>query len=309
MAERHSGDPHVMISSRSIGFIALAGAIAGYGGLWPVSKTALEFMPPFWYASIRILTGAVILFTLLWITGKLRWPTRHDVPLVLSVGVFMMAIYTLLMHIALLYVDAGRAALLGYTTPIWVLPAAYFFLKERPSWRRLIGLIVAMCGLVVLFNPATFDWSDADVVIGNAMLLCCSISWSIAIIHIRKHKPQRTPFQLAPFQLTLAGTLIAIMALIFDPLPVFTGSMLEVGVFAYGGIMGTAVAMLSVTTAIRYLPTVVSTVGLLGAPVFALTLSVVFLNETLTFGLAAGLVLILAGIGLVSVPDRRSSDG
>jgi drug/metabolite transporter (DMT)-like permease len=99
------------------------------------------------------------------------------------------------------------------------------------------------------------------------------------------------------------------MALIFDPLPVFTGSMLEVGVFAYGGIMGTAVAMLSVTTAIRYLPTVVSTVGLLGVPVFALTLSVVFLNETLTFGLAAGLVLILAGIGLVSVPDRRSSDG
>jgi drug/metabolite transporter (DMT)-like permease len=85
--------------------------------------------------------------------------------------------------------------------------------------------------------------------------------------------------------------------------------MLEVGVFAYGGIMGTAVAMLSVTTAIRYLPTVVSTVGLLGVPVFALTLSVVFLNETLTFGLAAGLVLILAGIGLVSVPDRRSSDG
>ena len=141
------------------------------------------------------------------------------------------------------------------------------------------------------------------------MLLCCGISWSIAIIHIRKHKPQRTPFQLAPFQLTLAGSLIAIMALIFDPLPMFTGSMLEVGVFAYGGIMGTAVAMLSVTTAIRYLPTVVSTVGLLGVPVFALTLSVVFLNETLTFGLAAGLVLIRAGIGLVSVPDKRSSGG
>lgn len=298
-----------MISPRAIGFIALLGAILGYGGLWPVSKTALEFMPPFWYAAIRILTGATILFGVLWMTGKLRWPTRHDVPLVLSVGVFMMAIYTLLMHIALLYVDAGRAALLGYTTPIWVLPAAYFFLKERPSRRRLLGLIVAMCGLIVLFNPSTFDWSDTDVVIGNAMLLGCGISWSISIIHIRKHKPQRTPFQLAPFQLTLAGSLIAVMALIFDPLPIFTGSMLEIGVFAYGGIMGTAVAMLSVTTAIRYLPTVVSTVGLLGVPVFALSLSVIFLNEELTVGLSAGLVLILAGIGLVSVPDRRSSDG
>jgi drug/metabolite transporter (DMT)-like permease len=296
-----------VISPRTLGFIALAGAIVGYGGLWPVSKTALEFMPPFWYASIRILTGAAILFVLLKLTGNLRLPTRHDMVLVFSVGIFMMAIYTLLMHVALLYVEAGRAALLGYTTPIWVLPAAYFFLKERPSRRRLVGLCIAMAGLVVLFNPTTFDWTDTDVVIGNLMLLGCGLSWSVSIIHIRKHQPQRTPFQLAPFQLTLAGGLIAIMALIFDPLPVFTGSALEIGVFAYGGILGTAVAMLSVTTCIRYLPTVVSTVGLLGVPVFAMSLSIVLLGEELTYGLALGMVLIIAGIGLVSVPDYRTS--
>lgn len=294
-----------MISHRTIGFIALAGAILGYGGLWPVSKTALEFMPPFWYAAIRIAIGATILFGILLATGKLRLPTRHDIPLVFSVGIFMMAIYTLLMHIALLYVEAGRAALLGYTTPIWVLPAAYFVLKERPSRRRLLGLVVAVAGLVVLFNPGSFDWTDRDVVIGNLMLLGCGLSWSVSIIHIRKHKPVRTPFQLAPFQLSLAAVLIAIMALVFDPLPVWTGEAVQIGVFAYGGIMGTAVAMLSVTTAIRYLPTVVSTVGLLGVPVFALSLSVLLLGETLTVDLAAGLVLILAGIGLVSVPDRR----
>lgn len=294
-----------MISHRTIGFIALAGAILGYGGLWPVSKTALEFMPPFWYAAIRIAIGATILFGILLATGKLRLPTRHDIPLVFSVGIFMMAIYTLLMHIALLYVEAGRAALLGYTTPIWVLPAAYFVLKERPSRRRLLGLVVAVAGLVVLFNPGSFDWTDRDVVIGNLMLLGCGLSWSVSIIHIRKHKPVRTPFQLAPFQLSLAAVLIAIMALAFDPLPVWTGEAVQIGVFAYGGIMGTAVAMLSVTTAIRYLPTVVSTVGLLGVPVFALSLSVLLLGETLTVDLAAGLVLILAGIGLVSVPDRR----
>jgi len=296
-----------VISPRTLGFIALAGAIVGYGGLWPVSKTALEFMPPFWYASIRILTGAAILFVLLKLTGNLRLPTRHDMVLVFSVGIFMMAIYTLLMHVALLYVEAGRAALLGYTTPIWVLPAAYFCLKERPSRRRLVGLCIAMAGLVVLFNPTTFDWTDTDVVIGNLMLLGCGLSWSVSIIHIRKHQPQRTPFQLAPFQLTLAGGLIAIMALIFDPLPVFTGSALEIGVFAYGGILGTAVAMLSVTTCIRYLPTVVSTVGLLGVPVFAMSLSIVLLGEELTYGLALGMVLIIAGIGLVSVPDYRTS--
>lgn len=293
-----------MIAPRTLGFIALAGAIVGYGGLWPVSRVALEFTPPFWYAAIRIGIGGIILAGILLATGQLKLPTRHDVPLVLTVGIFMMAIYTLLMHVALLYVEAGRAALLGYTTPLWVLPASYIFLKERPSKRRLAGVATAMVGLIVLFNPTTFDWSDRNVVIGNAMLLCCGLSWSVAIIHIRKHQPQRTPFQLAPFQLGLATILIAGMALIFDPLPIWTGSPEQIGVFAYGGILGTAVAMLSVTTCIRYLPTVVSTVGLLGTPVFALTLSVIFLDEKLTLGLALGVVLILGGIGLVSVPQR-----
>ena len=283
----------------------MAGAVVGYGGLWPVSRIALEFTPPFWYAAIRISIGAVILFGILLATGKLKLPTRHDLPLVLSVGIFMMAIYTLLMHVALLYVEAGRAALLGYTTPLWVLPAAYLFLGERPSRRRLLGMAVAMTGLAVLFNPLTFDWTDSNVVIGNAMLLGCGLSWSVAIIHIRRHQPERTPFQLAPFQLGLAAALIVVMALIFDPLPVWTGSVEQIGVFAYGGIMGTAVAMLSVTTCVRYLPTVVSTVGLLGTPVFALTLSVIFLAEELTAGLAVGVILILGGIALVSVPQRR----
>lgn len=289
----------------SIGYTALVAAIIGYGGLWPVTKIALEFFPPFWFAALRILGGAIALFFVLQITGKLRLPTRHDLPLVLSVGFFMMALFTLLMHLGLIYVEAGRAALLGYTTPVWVLPAAYCFLGERPSRRRLLGLVVAITGLIVLFNPSTMDWSDRNVVVGNILLLMCGLSWSVSIVHIRKHQPQRTPLQLAPFQLSFAALILIIAACMFDPFPTLTLSTAEVSVLAYGSIMGTAVAMLSVTVCFKFLPTLVSTVGLLGVPVFAMLLSVTFLDEKLTAGLITGMVLIIGGIGLVSVPSRK----
>ena len=55
----------------------------------------------------------------------------------------------------------------------------------------------------------------------------------------------------------------------------------------------------------RYLPTTISTVGLLGAPVCALLLSVIFLDEKLTTDLLIGVVLILGGMVLVSLPDAR----
>lgn len=298
-----------MISTRTIGYITLVGAIVGYGGLWPVTRKAIETMPPFWFASLRMWAGLSILIVVLHFTGRLRMPSRHDLPLILSIGILMLAFYTTLMHIALLYVEAGRAALLGYTTPLWVMPAMYFLFGEKPSRRKLAGMVIAMAGLVILFNPGAFDWSDGDVILGNALLLVCALLWSVTIIHIRSYRPVLTPIQLAPFQLMISATFIGVVALIFEPLPDFAWTGEEVGLFAYGATFGTALAMMSVTTCVRYLPTVVSTVGLLGAPVFALILSVLFLDEALTPDLAAGLVLIIGGIALVSVPDGKKMSG
>jgi drug/metabolite transporter (DMT)-like permease len=295
-----------VFSTRTVGYIALVGAVVGYGGLWPVTRRAIETIPPFWFASLRMWVGLLILIAVLYFTRRLRLPSRHDLPLILSIGFLMLAFYTTLMHIALLYVEAGRAALLGYTTPLWVMPAAYFLFGETPSRRKLFGMAIAIIGLVILFNPGAFDWSDNNVILGNALLLICALLWSVTIIHIRGHRPVLSPIQLAPFQLMISASFICLIALIFEPLPDignWTGA--EAGLFAYGATFGTALAMMSVTTCVRYLPTVVSTVGLLGAPVCALVLSVLFLDEALTVDLATGLVLIVGGIALVSVPDRK----
>tara|TARA_B100000700_G_scaffold298389_1_gene364230 strand:- start:3200 stop:4117 length:918 start_codon:yes stop_codon:yes gene_type:complete len=295
-----------MLSNRTVGYLALVGAVVGYGGLWPITRKAIETIPPFWFASLRMWTGVIILLGILHFTRRLRLPSRHDLPLVLSIGFLMLAFYTTLMHIALLYVEAGRAALLGYTTPLWVMPAAYLLLGEKPPKRKMIGMATAMIGLVMLFNPGGFDWTNGDVVTGNALLLICALLWSVTIIHIRVYRPILTPIQLAPYQLMISASFIGVLALIFEPWPDFDWTGTEWAMVTYGGTFGTALAMMSVTTCVRYLPTVVSTVGLLGAPVFALLLSVLFLDEELTFELASGLVLIIGGIALVSAPDNRN---
>ena len=301
---RHSVERSVL-ASRTVGYLALIGAVVGYGGLWPVTGRAIEVFPPFWFASLRMWVGIIILVGVLYFTGRLRMPSRRDVRLIISIGFLMMALYTALMHVALEYVAAGRAALLGYTTPLWVLPAAYLLFGQIPTRRKVAGIFIAMVGLVVLFNPTAFDWSNTDVVLGNTLLLFCAVLWSISIIHIRACKPTLTPLQLAPFQLTIAATFMLVLALLFDPPMHWAWTNEEFLLFGYGATFGTALAMISVTTCMRYLPTTISTVGLLGAPVCALVLSVIFLDEKLTTDLLIGVVLILGGMVLVSVPDTR----
>ena len=164
-----TGNKHPPRSQTAIGIAILAVAVVSYGGLWPVMRTSVELIPPFWFATARVLIGAIVLFAVLAVTGRFRVPPRTDLPIILSVGICMMGIFVTLVHYALQFVPAGRGALLAYSTPLWVTPVAVLFLGVRLTPMRMVGLIMGLGGLGFMFNPAGFDWSDPEVLIGNGL--------------------------------------------------------------------------------------------------------------------------------------------
>lgn len=291
-------------ATRKAGLTALGCAVVCYGCLWPVTRIAVQHMPPIWFAVVRLGTGAAIIFAILAATGRLRVPPRHDLPLLLNVGVLMVGVFAMLINSGLQFVETGRGALLSYTTPIWVTPAAALLLGERVTRARLLGLALALSGLAVLFNPASFDWSDRPVVIGNAMMVLAAMVWSVGILHLRAHRPVLTTLQLVPWQLGVAAAVCLTGALWLEGPPDFAWTPEVVAVLAYGGPVGTAAAFWGVASTFRLLPPVTGTVGMLGAPVVALVIAAAFMGEPVTPALAAGLVLILGGIALVTVATR-----
>ena len=297
--------PQPAPAGNRIGFAFLISGIFSYGWLWPVMRAGVEHLPPLWFASTRVFIGALVLMAVLAVQGRLKIPTRADMPAVLSVGICMMGLYVSLVHTAMAYIPAGRGALLGYSTPLFVTPVAILFLGERMTQLKGVGLALGLGGLAVLFNPVEFDWSDGDALFGSALCLLAALSWSIAIVQMRLHKWNLTPLQLGPWQLLLA-TIITLPFSIYvaEPRAVSLNTDMVLLVL-YGGVFGTAVAMWSVASSIRYIGAVTTSIGLLGGPVVAITTSVLLLGEALTLTLAGGLVLILGGIGLVTWSDAR----
>jgi len=53
-------------------------------------------------------------------------------------------------------VDAehGRAAVLGFTMPLWATLLSILFLKERVTPRRIAGLAMGLCAMGLLLWPA-----------------------------------------------------------------------------------------------------------------------------------------------------------
>ncbi len=297
--------PPTPIRGNALLFMAVA--VIGYGGLWPAMRLTVERMPALWSGATRLLLGSAFLFLILVLTRRLALPGRRDLAAIISVGVFMMGAYVPLVHYALQFVPAGRGALLGYTTPLWVAPLAILLLGERLSKLKLAGMVTGLAGLVVLFNPAAFDWTQRDTLIGNGLLLLAAMLWSITILHLRRHRWHLSPLQLGPWQLLLATAMVVPAAWIVEGPPTASWDGSLVALTAYNGIVGTAIALWAVTSALRALPAVTVSVGLLGAPVIAIGLSVALLGEAMTVTLGTGIVLVLAGLALVATAQGREA--
>ena len=263
-------------------------------------------MPPLWFGFARILSASIFLFLVLAAIGQLRMPGRQDVPIIIALGMFMMGVFISLSHMGMVSVGSGRAALLGYSTPLWVTPFAVLFLGERLGPAKAAGLAVGLAGLAVLFNPLGFDWSDADVVAGNAMLMGAAFTWSGCILYLRTRTYRLTTLQLAPWQLLVAAATILAAALALEGGRSIEWTGENIVLIALIGPLGTSVTFWALTSTMRYLPAITASIGFLGVPVGITVSSALLFGETLTPTHLAGLAVITLGVGLVTLGEARA---
>jgi len=278
--------------------------VLAWGAMWPVNKALLNYMPPIWSVALRTIISMLSLFAIsLFVTG-LALPQRRDLPVLISMVVLHMVAFTILTQLALRLVPAGRSAVLAYTSVLWAPLGAALVLGETLSRRRMLGLGLGILGLLTIFNPMTFDWSDRAAISGNAALLLAAMLWAASIVHNRAHVWRATPFQLAPWQALLAAVLLSLAAAAVEGPPVVRWSTEAVLLLVFAGIPGTALAYWAAAVSSSQLPASTTSLGLLGTPAVSIVLAMVLLGEPPTVPLLLALGLLIAGI-LIGVSGRR----
>jgi drug/metabolite transporter (DMT)-like permease len=279
------------------GVFFLVIVVVAWGLTWPVNKLLLESFSPLWLMALRSAIGTVAMFAISIALGRLTLPPRADLPVLLSITLLHMVGFTLLSAWGLRLVPAGRSVVLAYTAPLWVIPGAVFFLGERLTWKSMTGVLIGLVGLLVLFNPAQFDWTDRDVILGNGAIILAAVLWAGSILHIRGHPWRSNPFDLVPWEVLLASVILIPAALASDAPAVEWDSRI-VALLLYAGIPGLALAYWAAAVASRNLPAVTTALGLLTTPLVSVAAAVLWLGEPLTLPLVAAIVLILGGIAL-----------
>lgn len=286
-----------------------------WGSNWPIMKIAMDeqLMAPFTFALCRLGLAAVLMFIVSAMAGQLRLPSKNDWPVVLSIGLLQMGLFMGLVNYALQFVPASRSVILTYTTPIWVVPMAILIFDEKIEPRKWFGFGLGVAGIIVMFNPFTFDWSDLAVLKGNGILVLTAFLWAILMIHIRGHQWEGTPLSLAPWQFLVAMLILMPITFWLESDRDFIVSGKTALVLLYNGPLATAFCFWAMITFTRALPAINTSVGMLGVPVVGVMCSTLILGEVLTFTNIAALLLIggglltltLADLAQQKVPDKQ----
>jgi drug/metabolite transporter (DMT)-like permease len=278
-----------------------------WGVNWIITKMSLAFVSPIWVTALRLLPACALFFALCLVTRRLRMPVKADLPVVFSIGLLHMVGFSVLVSIGLQYLPAGKSIVLAYTSPLWVVPAAWFFLREPLTVRRLVGLLIGLSGVVWIMQPGQMDWSDSNVVIGHAFILTCALSWAISIVYGRAHKWVTPPFSLLPWQMLVGGVVQLVLALVFEGLPHIEWTLELVLLIGFNCLMGNGLAYWLMNLVSRDLPAGMVSMGLLGVPVIGMLCASLFLGESLGLPLVLSAVLIIVGIALGTTTGKKTS--
>jgi len=282
------------------------GLIWGSSFLW--IKLALEEIGPFAVVGWRTLFGFLGLVVIL----RLRGVAVPRDPVTLGkfavMGTLNVALPWLLITWAETRVDSGLAAVLNGTMPLFTTVIAHFALHDdKITTGRALGLMVGFVGVVVLVGD-DIDLSNflAGDLIAELALILAVLLYAISVTFQRRYLRGQNPVLQSMLSLGVGGSIVWILTPLFQPYQIPSLPLTWTAVL-WLGLLGSCLAfIMSYGLLNAWGPTRSSLVTYV-FPVVGLLLGALFLNETLTWRLAIGALLVIAGIVFVNARTIKAA--
>jgi len=255
---------------------------------------------------LRFLIVDVIFLLIILIQPK-RFSKLHkkDIIPIFILGFLWVMVYHLGLNYGEQFVSPGAASLIIATTPVFILVSAIIFLKEKINSRKLIGVLFAILGLVIITVWGTENASiEINYVFGALMVLVAAVMSTFYTIFGKKLLDRYNAISLTVYAMLL-GSLGLIPFLdysFFDQ--VVNLSFNVIGAVLFLGLCSTVFGYTIWYVALEHKDA--SEVGtyLYAVPILSTIFSYFILDEMITFLFVLGSFFIIAGLVLVNYKKK-----
>ncbi len=279
--------------------IVLAGIFWGSMGIFVRRLTALGFSS-FQIVCIRMTLAALVfcLIQLFYDRAGFRIRVR-DIPLFLGLGLISVLFFAVCYFTAITMMSLSTAAILLYTSPIWIMLMSVIFFHEKLTGRKILSLLMAFGGCVLVSGLSGGGLTARGLLIG----LCAGFGYALysifGTVALRRYPPLTVT--TVSFLIAAAGSWFICrpkaMAATFAAAPSFLSLLLFCLLTA---VITAVIPFLLYTLGLRSVEAGKAGVLATVEPMVATLFGLAVFSEPLTLSAGIGVLLILAAVILLN---------
>lgn len=276
-----------------------------WGGNWPILKIAVREAPVFWFRTVCAWGGAIGLFAVALASGTSLAVPRRDWGRLAVVGLLSIAGWNAFSGYGILHLPAGRASMLAYTMPLWLVILSVTWLREKLDLQNGLGILLGMSGVALLIGEDMGAVLHAPV--GTLCMLGAALSWAVGVALLKKKPFGLLPTVQTAWMMVVGGFPTAALALAFESAlpPPMSGTAWAA--IVYNVLIAGVVCYWAFYKLVTMVPASVAGISSLIVPVVGVLTGMIFLGERPSLSDWIALALIVSALGVVLVWPRRAA--
>ena len=199
----------------------------------------------------------------------------------------------------LAYVSASLERLILYLNPTLVLAMGACFLGRKATRRQLVALAVSYSGVLLVFGHE-LSATGPHALLGAALIFASAVSYAVYLLYSGEEVRRLGALRLTGLATSVASLLCIAQFLVLRPIGALVVAPEVVWLSVLNATLCTFAPVLMVMMAIERIgATATAQTGMIG-PLSTILMGVAILGEPFTAWIAAGTVLVLAGIWLLA---------
>ena len=281
-------------------YAALALVCVLWGLTFAGITVALEIMPPFFLAWVRMLIPGLLLLGYCWYKGE-GIPAVSVLRQTAFAGLLMLFSNNVLITWSLQYIPTGIAGLLFTLLPGFTLLIEVFITRTlKLKSAGVAGVLLGFVGLFLVYLQQNQEWQNPYFILGAGLTLAAVLLWAIGSVYTKQIPAGVSAYFSSGLQLTVAALACLPLSLITEDWSQVHFSAKAAWSVTFLVLTDSLLAFTAFLYALKHLPgTVVSVYAYVNTLVIV-GVGYFFLNEKAGLLTFAGTVLTLAGVYLIN---------
>lgn len=286
------------LSPRQLVILVLLTIIWGIN--WPVMKLGVTDYPPLTFRTLSMIGGLPLLAAALLVLKVPFRVARRDWPQLLLLTLTNMLVWHVCIILALKNLSSGRAAILGYTMPVFSALIGSWLFSARLTTRGWMGVSAAALGVgLLLWHELT---GLAGRPIGVLLALVSAATWALGTQLIRRTKIEAATLTLSFWMTAITTVVMAVLAALFEQPQWKLPEPPTAWAIAFNAVLIFGFAQAAWFSLARSLPPLASTLSVMLIPVVGVFSGALWLHEVLHWQDHAAVLLMMVAIASVLWP-------